>query len=268
MPYASTQRPWPVYAAQDDPHAAKWVARQRRTSGAAAISGPRPNPTKPPHWDSMLALLRGYVDREGHARVPLNHSEHGHRLGVWLSEQWARQRGGYLSRARVLRLEDAGVEWEKAPPPAEGVIDPRHFNERKWDPERAIELGAAMDRSREWEDAATAAAEPHWRPYRAEDDPHAAGWWAAQKSGTKPPPISVGERQLLRSVGRPSRSSSDGAAASAERPAVRGLAPDLARRLAEASRGLRAQSQKQRTASSSSIAQQRRQVETGEATHS
>jgi hypothetical protein len=54
-------------------------------------------------WDQKFAVLRKFVDREGHARVPSGHVEDGVKLGGWVTEQRAERKN--LSPERVARLE-------------------------------------------------------------------------------------------------------------------------------------------------------------------
>ena len=77
-------------------------------------------------WERNYALLRAYVEREGHANVPATHKEDGERLGVWLSRQrlrWqargmseeerkAKRAGAPLSDEEMARLEAVGVVWQ------------------------------------------------------------------------------------------------------------------------------------------------------------
>ena len=79
-------------------------------------------------WEKNYALLRAFVEREGHANVPRSHEEDGERLGQWLSNQRKRWRargmseeertakslGTPLSDEEVARLEAVGVVWDVA----------------------------------------------------------------------------------------------------------------------------------------------------------
>ena len=146
----------------------------------------------------MYTALKGYNAREGHGRVPWNHDEGGLRLGVWLSLQWTDQRAGRMSRAREIKLANAGVDWRAPPPPLRSTVSPDHENERKWDQGRAVVLAerhAARaiaagrdvkpdvrpfdDRIRAWD--------RHWQPYSAATDIHTATW--RRRVMAPPPPL-------------------------------------------------------------------------------
>ncbi|KAL1498792.1 hypothetical protein AB1Y20_014099 [Prymnesium parvum] len=137
-------------------------------------------------WQPMLCALRRFREREGHSRVAWAHEEHGVRLGVWLSQQWADQRAGRLSRARQTQLAGAGVVWDGAPPPVRSAVSDECHNERKWDAERAAVLaernarrdesiGRAVRDVRAF-DEQVRIWERHWRPYSAACDVHTAPW--------------------------------------------------------------------------------------------
>ena len=137
-------------------------------------------------WESMLRHLIHYVEREGHARVPLNYEfkqldEHGYevdgrciRLGVWLSKQWAEWQAGRLSHNRAERLAAVGVDWYGSAPPATGAVGSHHMNERKWDPDQSTRL--AMQHVRRPFDTSKPAEQPHWAEYDATRDPHTRRW--------------------------------------------------------------------------------------------
>jgi hypothetical protein len=134
-------------------------------------------------WEEHLQLLSDYCKREGHARVPLEYEEAGPvRLGTWLSRQWTEHYGGRLSVARTRRLAEAGVVWGGPPPPAAGLIDARHLNERKWDTGRGGELAAAAWKQREFDSTKPAAEGDHWRVYQVETDPHLRPWRERQRA--------------------------------------------------------------------------------------
>jgi superfamily II DNA or RNA helicase len=54
-------------------------------------------------WDRKLAVMKEFVEREGHARVPSGHVEDGVKLGSWVAEQ--RSNRSSLSPERVAQLE-------------------------------------------------------------------------------------------------------------------------------------------------------------------
>src|SRR5262249_6698201 len=55
-------------------------------------------------WDDGFAVLQQFVSREGHARVPRDHSESGFLLGGWVKTQRRAQAAGRLSDERAARL--------------------------------------------------------------------------------------------------------------------------------------------------------------------
>jgi hypothetical protein len=69
-----------------------------------------------PHttWEQSFELLLQFVEREGHALVPIKHLEAGHQLGDWVAKQRQRHRTGHreLTPLRIERLEAvAGWSW-------------------------------------------------------------------------------------------------------------------------------------------------------------
>jgi superfamily II DNA or RNA helicase len=54
-------------------------------------------------WEQKLAVIKKFVKREGHARVPSGHIEDGVKLGAWVAEQRAERRN--LSPERVAQLD-------------------------------------------------------------------------------------------------------------------------------------------------------------------
>ena len=166
---------------------------------AAPAEAMNPSQRVQPSWETMYTALKGYNAREGHGRVPWNHDEGGLRLGVWLSLQWTDQRAGRMSRAREIKLANAGVDWRAPPPPLRSTVSPDHENERKWDQGRAVVLAerhAARaiaagrdvkpdvrpfdDRIRAWD--------RHWQPYSAATDIHTAAW-RRRVMAPPPPPL-------------------------------------------------------------------------------
>jgi superfamily II DNA or RNA helicase len=64
-------------------------------------------------WERGFRVLRGFVDREGHARVRHDCVEDGFRLGEWRQRQRQAMSKGTLSPARVARLEALpGWAWD------------------------------------------------------------------------------------------------------------------------------------------------------------
>jgi superfamily II DNA or RNA helicase len=54
-------------------------------------------------WDQKFALMKKFVDREGHARVPSGHVEDGVKLGSWVTEQ--RSNRDTIAPDRIEQLE-------------------------------------------------------------------------------------------------------------------------------------------------------------------
>ena len=137
-------------------------------------------------WKVFLTALKGFCAREGHARVPWNHSERGIRLGAWLSAQWAEQRAGRLSQERQVRLADAGVVWDGPQPPIRAIISSEYYNDRKWDSNRDSTL--AERRGIEGMHLTVCAWERHWNPYSAATDVHATAWRKLATAPRQPRP--------------------------------------------------------------------------------
>jgi len=55
-------------------------------------------------WEFWFGLLTAFVDRKGHARVPVDHVELGHKLGIWVNSQRSRSVRGVLDEVRAGRL--------------------------------------------------------------------------------------------------------------------------------------------------------------------
>lgn len=63
-------------------------------------------------WDSGFKSLRSFAKREGHARVPSGHVEHGFKLGAWVVGQRSLKAKGNDSEERSARLENIeGWTW-------------------------------------------------------------------------------------------------------------------------------------------------------------
>ncbi|KAH8066377.1 hypothetical protein JL722_815 [Aureococcus anophagefferens] len=60
-------------------------------------------------WDAAVDLLRGFVEREGHAAVPRNHTEGGVFLAAWLQGARRSAAARTLEPARAAALEALGV---------------------------------------------------------------------------------------------------------------------------------------------------------------
>ena len=208
MPQASQgQRAgwWPSYSSVADTNvrpratSAKWSPTRERRSffgelevpkAAKAHVGPsaalpKPQFSRKISWEEHLDVLRVYVAREGHALVPLAHEERGVRLGAWLSKQWSEfgsdARGGYLSRNRRLRLEQAGVVFAGPAPPATGVVGSHALNERKWDGNRDYDMAAKGWHPRAFDASKPANEGEHWRAYSTETDPAGRRWLERQR---------------------------------------------------------------------------------------
>ena len=145
-------------------------------------AAPKAQFSKKISWDDHLKLLKEYVAREGHALVPLEHEERGVRLGAWLSRQWsefqADTRGGYLSRNRKIRLEEAGVVFNGPAPPASGAVGPHSLNECAVATQTWHQLSTSLARvrvSEPWPDPEARACVPSSLP---------RGAWRAGASGT------------------------------------------------------------------------------------
>jgi superfamily II DNA or RNA helicase len=64
-------------------------------------------------WDLNFRALQSFVNREGHARVPIKHVEGGVRLGQWVGVQRRAAREEKLDRERLTRLESIpGWLWD------------------------------------------------------------------------------------------------------------------------------------------------------------
>jgi hypothetical protein len=60
---------------------------------------------KADQWEEGFRNLRRFVDREGHARVPLSRVEDRYRLGDWVGTQRTTYKAGEITADRVARLE-------------------------------------------------------------------------------------------------------------------------------------------------------------------
>ncbi len=91
------------------------TVRQRNTRGPGARRfSRRARPTAPEAWFALfMELLRSFVAREGHARVPPRHREGGFALGRRVHRERHLYRSGALPPERVRRLEQLpGWSWD------------------------------------------------------------------------------------------------------------------------------------------------------------
>ncbi|MFE2936759.1 helicase associated domain-containing protein [Streptomyces sp. NPDC059278] len=65
-------------------------------------------------WARGWAALKGFVEREGHARVPYEHREGAFPLGQWVAEQRRAFGAGQMTGVRARRLEKLGMAWSAA----------------------------------------------------------------------------------------------------------------------------------------------------------
>ncbi|MDC0999084.1 helicase associated domain-containing protein [Alphaproteobacteria bacterium] len=61
-------------------------------------------------WDTSYKLLREFVNREGHSKVPKNHIEKGYDLAAWVEEQ----KVAALTNEKIKKLIDIGIEWDES----------------------------------------------------------------------------------------------------------------------------------------------------------
>ena len=98
-----------------------WLSNQRKAHAKGALDAARRARLEAlgvvwdvceQQWDRNFTLLSSYYEREGHWRVPREHTEQGTKLGEWLSTQRKVHRKGKLSAARKERLDSLGMVWE------------------------------------------------------------------------------------------------------------------------------------------------------------
>jgi superfamily II DNA or RNA helicase len=92
-----------------------WVSEQRHARKVGRLSPSRslrldalPKwvwDAKEAIWEAFFDTLRAYIAREGHSRVPHNHTEEGYGLGRWVGNRRGDWRAGRLSLDRVARFE-------------------------------------------------------------------------------------------------------------------------------------------------------------------
>jgi len=82
-----------------------WVSQQRRDKRLGQLSGERqqrleglPGWAWEETWERRFSLLMQFVNREGHALVPVSHAEDGYRLGAWVGNTARRQAAGHPGR--------------------------------------------------------------------------------------------------------------------------------------------------------------------------
>jgi superfamily II DNA or RNA helicase len=102
----------------------QWVAGQRASKRKRELEGDRPSllealpgwAWKPAQdrWGFGIDALTSFVNREGHALVPVNHTEGSFPLGQWVSERRKSHRLGKLEADRVSYLESLpGWVWSR-----------------------------------------------------------------------------------------------------------------------------------------------------------
>ncbi len=85
------------------------------------------------NWEEGFTHLCHFAEREGHAGVPVEHSEDGYRLGQWVNGQRNSYRAGKLAADRIARLESLS-DWvwnPKSDSWEEGFKHLRHFVARE-----------------------------------------------------------------------------------------------------------------------------------------
>ncbi|MFD7283804.1 Helicase associated domain protein [Streptomyces sp. NPDC059862] len=70
--------------------------------------------TEKQDWARGWAKLKGFTEREGHARVPYGHREGAFPLGQWVAEQRRAYGAGQMTGQRARRLEKLGMVWSVA----------------------------------------------------------------------------------------------------------------------------------------------------------
>ncbi len=101
----------------------RWVSRQRTSCSRGRLREDRQRRLESLDgwvwdaasiiWDEGLEWLKQYVEREGHASVPLSHVEGDYPLGSWVRTQRAWHYSGQLSPERVEALEAVrGWVWD------------------------------------------------------------------------------------------------------------------------------------------------------------
>lgn len=115
----------PAGYAEDGFNLGRWVITVRRARKAGGLASERiaalerlPGwtwDTADARWEDNFALLKAYVSRVGHARVPQSHVEDGVGLGAWVSRQRLVYRRRELPADRAARLTALdGWNWDPA----------------------------------------------------------------------------------------------------------------------------------------------------------
>jgi superfamily II DNA or RNA helicase len=110
---------------EDDLRLGAWIQTQRAAAMAGTLDDDRkarlaalPGWTWDPFadaWEKWFLALQRFVERQGHAIVPMRHLEHGLRLGVWVMLQRRFARNGTLDEQRRARLAALpGWSWDPA----------------------------------------------------------------------------------------------------------------------------------------------------------
>ena len=121
----------------------EWVSAQRKTYKSGKLPGGRREAlealegwTWDPHdaaWRKGLDHVKRFVEREGHARVPIKHVEDGFRLGQWVNNQRADYNRDELSpeRREALKALDGWYSGARDAAWRKGLDHVRRFVERE-----------------------------------------------------------------------------------------------------------------------------------------
>ena len=118
-----------VEASEDGFPLGPWCANRRSEFHAGRLSAERVAQLESfPGWvwslqsaryEAGLTALTSFVAREGHARVPVSHTEGDEKLGTWCSSRRAGYAKGQLDPERIAQLESfPGWVWRLRPDPA------------------------------------------------------------------------------------------------------------------------------------------------------
>ena len=120
----------------------KWVNRQRNLHSEGTLEADRerrlqelPGWTWDPRadrWEAGFSRLQDYVERHGHARVPVSYTLDGYRLGGWVNMQRWNHAEGTLDGDRQQRLQHLpGWTWNPVPDRwEEGFSRLQHYVDR------------------------------------------------------------------------------------------------------------------------------------------